>query len=74
MLVEREVGHQAFEPGVLLLHLPQPTEFAHAQMRVLLFPGVESGFADAELPTEVANRGSALGLPDGIDDLLFGES
>ena len=43
-------------------------------MRVLLFPGVEGGFADAELPIEVANRGPNLGLPDSMDDLLFGES
>ena len=44
-------------------------EFAHAQMCVLLFPGVEGGLTDTQLPTEVANRGPSLGLPDGIDDL-----
>ena len=27
-----------------------------------------------QLPTEIANRGPTLGLLDGIDDLLFGES
>ena len=34
MLVEREIGYQPFEPGILLFHLPQPTQFAHAQVRV----------------------------------------
>ena len=43
-------------------------------MSILLFPGVEGGLADPELPAEVANRGPTLGLPDGIYDLLFGES
>ena len=38
-------------------------------MCVLLFPGVEGGLTDAQLPTEVANRGPTLGLPDGIEDL-----
>ena len=74
VFVEREIAHEPFQPTVLFFHLLQPAEFAHAQMRVLLFPGVEGGLADAELPAEVANRGPTLGLPDGIDDLLFGES
>ena len=74
MLVEREIRHQAFEPGVLLFHLPQPAEFAHAQMRIRLLPRIEGGVTDAELPAEIADRGTTLGLPDGLDDLLFGES
>ena len=28
----------------------------------------------AELPTDIPHRGATLGLPEGIDDLLFGES
>ena len=73
MLVEGKIGHQPFEPGLLLFHLPEPTQSAHTEVRVLLFPGVEGGFTDAQLPTEVADRSATLGLPDGIDDLLFGE-
>lgn len=63
MLVEREVCHP-----------PQPAEFAHAQICIFIFPGVESPLADTELPAEVADRGASLRLPDGIDDLRFGES
>jgi hypothetical protein len=40
---------------------------------VLLFPGVEGLLTDAQLPTDIANRGAALGLTEGIDDLLFRE-
>jgi len=60
VFVEREIGHEPFQPAVLLFHLPQPAEFAHAQVRVFLFPGVEGGLADAELPTEVTNRLNSL--------------
>ena len=74
MLVEREIRHQSFESGVLLFHLAQPTEFAHAEVRVLLFPGVEGLLGNAQLPTDIANRGATLGLSDGIHDLLFGKS
>jgi hypothetical protein len=40
---------------------------------ILLFPGIERGVADAELSTKIADRGAALGLAEGVDDLLFGE-
>ncbi len=74
MFVEREVGHQPFESGVLLFHLPQSAEFAHAQMPILLLPGIEGGLADTQLLAEITNRGATLSLSDGIHDLLFGES
>ena len=74
MLIERQIDHQPFESGVLLFHLPQPPEFAHAQMRIFLFPGAESGSADLRLSAEVADWGPTLCLPDGIDDLLFEKS
>ncbi len=74
MLVEREVGHQPFQPAVFFFYLPQPAEFTHAQVREFLLPRIEGSVTDAELPAEIADRGTTLGLPDGIDDLLFGES
>ena len=74
VLVERQIRHKAFQPGILVLDLPQPAQFAHAQVRVLLFPDVEGGLADAELPADIAERGPALGLADGVGDLLLGES
>src|SRR5438874_6351149 len=41
MLVEREVGDEPFQPVVFFLQLPKAPQLAHAQMRVLLFPGIE---------------------------------
>ena len=49
MLVERQVGHEAFQPRILVLELPEPPKLAHAQMRVLLLPDVERRLAHAEL-------------------------
>ena len=65
MLVEREIGYQPFEPGILLFHLPQPTQFAHAQVRVLLLPGIEGLLSDPELPAQVTDGGAAVGLAEG---------
>ena len=73
MLVEREVGDQPFEPGVLLLHLPQSEQFTYAEMGVLLFPGIEGGVTDPELPAEITDGSATLGLSVRIDDLLFGK-
>jgi hypothetical protein len=58
VLVEGEVRHEPFESGIFFFHLSQPPEFAHAQMRILLFSGVEGEFTDADLSPEIANRGS----------------
>ncbi len=72
MLVEGEIGHEPFEPGVLFFHLPQPTQFAHTEVCILLFPGVEGLLGDAELPTDIPDGGATLGLPESIHDLFFG--
>ncbi len=74
MLVEREVRDEPFEPAIFFFHLPEPPQLAHAEVRVLLLPGVEGRVTHPELPAEVADRGAAFGLADGIDDLLFRES
>jgi len=73
MLVEREVSDQPLQPAVLFFEQPEPPQFAHAQMHVLLLPGVERGVTHPELPAEVADRGAGFGLSDGIHDLFFGE-
>ncbi len=73
MLFEREIGHQAFESDVLLL---PPAAVGGVRSRPdarTSFPSVEGGVADAELSAVVTNRDSTLGLPAGIDDLLFRE-
>jgi len=74
VVVEREIGHEPFHRAAFFFPLPQPAKFAHAQMRVRLVPGGDDGLADGELPAEVANRSPPVGLPDGRDALLFGDS
>ena len=73
VLVEREVGHQPFEAGVFLFQLPQSAEFTHAEKGIRLFARVGGLFGSPELPTDLPDRSPALGLPHGIDDLLFRE-
>src|SRR5215470_16553365 len=73
VLVEREIGHQALQPSVFVLELPQAAELAHAQVRVLLLPAVEGGLTDPQLPADVPDRGTALGLAQSVGHLLFGE-
>ena len=53
MLIQGEVRHEPFEPAVFFLHLPEPPQLAHTQVRVLLFPGVEGGVTHPELPTQI---------------------
>src|SRR5215467_4329582 len=66
VLVEREIGDQALQPIVFVLELPQAAELAHAQVRVLLLPGIEGGLTDPQLPADVPDRGTALGPAQGV--------
>jgi len=72
VLVERGIGDEPLQPRVFVLELARAAELTHAQVRVLLLPHVERGFADAELAAGVDRRAS-LDLAEGIGDLLFGE-
>ena len=60
VLVEREVGDEPFQSAVFFLQLPEAPQLAHAQVRVLLLPGVERGVTHPELPAEVADRGAGF--------------
>jgi hypothetical protein len=58
VFVEREIGDEPFQPAVFFFQRPEPPQFAHPQMGVLLLPGVERGVTDHELPAEVADGGA----------------
>ena len=73
MLVEREVSDEPFEPAIFFFHLPEAPQLAHAEVRVLLLPGLERGVTHPELPTEVADRDAAFSLADRVDNLFLGE-
>ena len=54
VLVETEIRHQALQPRVLFLDLPEAPELTDAQMRILLLPGIERRLVDAHLATDMA--------------------
>ena len=53
MRVEAEIRHQALQPRVLFLDLPESPEVTDAQMRILLLSRIERRLADAHLPTDI---------------------
>ena len=57
MLVEREIGHEPFQPAVLVLPPAAAGGVRSCPDARTSFPGVEGRVADAELPTEGADRG-----------------
>lgn len=71
MLVEREVSDEPFEPAIFFFHLSEAPQIAHAEVGILLFPGVERGVTHSELPAEVADGGARFGLTDCVHDLLL---
>ena len=68
MLVEREVGDETLQPGMLVFERPQLAPLADAQMGKLLLPDVEGGFADAELSADVGRRRAVLDLAKRVGD------
>jgi hypothetical protein len=73
MLVEREISDEPFQSTVFFLQLPEAPQLAHAQMGVLLLPGVDRGGTHPELPAEVTDGSAGVGLSDRIHDLLLRE-
>src|ERR1700686_1569767 len=74
MLVECEIGDQAFQPRVLVAQLSQLLEFGEPQVAVALLPEVEARFAAPELPAHVRRRCARFHLPQRVQDLFLGES
>jgi len=58
VLVEREIGHKPFQATGFFLQLTEASELAHAQIGVLLFPGVDGGVTHPEPPAR-----SPIGVP-----------
>ena len=56
---------------VLVPQLPQFPQFRQIQLRVLLLPNVEARLAHPQLPAHIRHWRAALGLAQGIHDLLF---
>ena len=73
VFVEQEVAPQPFQPAVFFFELPEPTQLAYGQLRVLHFPGVEGGVTHPKLSAQVADRGAGFRLPDRVHNLFFRE-
>ena len=69
-LVERQVGDQPLQLGILLLDLFQPPDLDHAHPGELLLPSVERELGDTELAADLLDRCAGLGLPQSKGDLL----
>src|SRR5262245_21463660 len=63
--VERQVGHQALQPRVLVTQLTQLLHFRHSHAAVALLPDVETRLTAAELPTHICRWRARLDLAQG---------
>jgi hypothetical protein len=70
VFVEGQIGDQAFEPTVFFFERAELAQLRDAEVRVLLLPDVEGGFAHAQLPTDVGRWTPALDLAERVGDLL----
>ena len=74
LLVERQIGHQAFETPILLPQLIELLELARIKTAVFLLPSVERLFADAVLADQILDRNPGLCLLQDNHDLALGKS
>jgi len=70
-LVQRQVGDQPLELGVLFLQLLQSPDLDDAHPGELLLPPVEGRLGDAELAADLLDCRAALGLSQREGDLLI---
>jgi hypothetical protein len=73
-LIERQIGEEALQLGILV---PQPLQFASLTGRhgaVDLLPAVVGLLRDPDLAIDVADRDAALGLLQDRGDLLDGKA
>ena len=58
--IPREVRHQPFQSAVFFFDLPQAAQGTHAEGGGRLFPVIDGGLADAEVPTAITDRGTRV--------------
>jgi hypothetical protein len=73
-LVERQIGHEAFELGVFVAELLQLAGLTGLEIAVLLLPAIEALLGNADLSTEIPDGHPLGGLLQHGGDLLDGES
>ena len=72
-LVQAQIRHQAFELAIFLPQLAQLAQLTHAEGAESFLPPVEALLADAELATDLPDRGAGLGLAQCQRDLFIRE-
>src|SRR5262249_24841914 len=73
LVVQSEICDQTFQPGILMLELPQPAGLVDLEATVLGLPAVERLLGEAVPPAELGGLPARLGLFQDSDDLLFRE-
>ena len=68
MLIKGQIGDQPSQSSVLIFQLLKPSQFAHAHPGIPLFPVIQSGFADPELPAHFQSLGPSFDL---LSSLFF---
>jgi hypothetical protein len=53
--IQRQIGYQSLQTGILVTKLPQLAHFQDTQVRVALLPDVERRLTDPNLPTYVGD-------------------
>jgi hypothetical protein len=72
--IQRQIGHQALEPRLLITQLPELANLQETHVRVALLPHVVGRFANTHLPADIRNRLPGISLLEGKQDLLLGKS
>jgi hypothetical protein len=71
--IQRQIGHQALQPGVLVPELPELPDLEQPHVRVPLLPGVVGRLADPYLPTQIRDWLAGTALHQSKQDLLLSE-
>ena len=71
--IQRQIGHEALQPGVLVPQLPQLAHLEQPEVAVALLPVVVRRLADPHLPAHVRNLLAGVALLEGEQDLFLGE-
>jgi hypothetical protein len=72
--IQRQIGHQPLQSGVLVPQLPELADLKQPQVAVALLPDIERRLADTHLPAHVRHRLSGGHWLEGKQDLLHSES
>jgi hypothetical protein len=63
--IERQIGYQPLQSGVLVPQLPEFTNLEKPQVAIALLQDAKGRLADPHLPTHIRHRLSRGGLPGG---------